>query len=153
MLSKPWCGWCSVEINGKKIGSASYLDWLPGLILDPCIRYVKAQNEVKKKYDYVGRGYGFNIEFDAEGYHFGIVEIGEDFYTYDTCGGEPPYIRLTEIESDEFFVRNLLQEAINDFEENLDEWAWWSAIDEKEAEQDKKLITEMIEEAKKCLIE
>lgn len=156
MLSKPGAGWCRIIIGSEFIGSASYLDWVPGLVIRACMNYLKAVKECGYDYcDHTEGGFGFNIEFDAEGHSFGLVEIGSRIYVYDDCGNDEPYIRLHKAVSDfgdnTIFVRNLLQEAVNDIEANFEDWVWWDAVNETEAAQSRESLNKLIEEAKNCL--
>lgn len=156
MLSKPWCGWTQVIINNEKLGSASYLDWVPGLVLDPCIRYLTACTESQNNYDFIGGGYGFNIEFDAEGYNFGLVEIGNNLYSYDTCADKEPYINLKEIDLSEYnyncyeFIYTLTKEVISDLETNYEDWILWDTMtnDKEEYDKNKEALDEIINKAK-----
>lgn len=142
MLGKPHAGWCPVELNGEELGTASYLDWLPGIILDACIRYLEA---VKNGYE--GK-VGFNIEFDAEGYYFGLVEVGDGIYTYDTCNHDTSDIRLlknvaADYSDNALFVRDLALEVMSDIQAHFDDWMWWDALDEMDAKVRRKELLEL----------
>jgi len=157
MLGKPWAGWSRITVNGESLGTASYLDWVPGVVIEPCIRYLEAALKDLERWGHSPGGYGFNIEFDAEGWHFGIVEIGDDFYTYDTKGEEEPYIRLKEIDLEPYrwsgyrFVRELMVEAVRDIEMNFEGWVQWDAFDAADAKRSRQALTELIGEAKELL--
>ena len=158
MLGKPFAGWSTITVNNEKLGRASYLDWIPELVIEPCIRYIERASKDIERWGYSPGGYGFNIEFDGEDKgKFGIVEIGNDFYTYDTLGNELPYIRLKEIDLNPFkwkgykFVRFLLSETVKDIEADFEGWVLWDAFDEEDAEQSRKALKILLEEAKDCL--
>ena len=69
MLAKPKYGWCNIMIGQYKIGCASYLTDVPTYLLDVFNQYLSEENRL-----------GFTIEFDAEGYFFGIMEFNENLY-------------------------------------------------------------------------
>lgn len=160
MLGTPRIGWSTITVNGKKIGSASYLDWIPGLVITPCIRYLKEALKDIQKWDNASGGYGFNVEFDCESAgKFGIVEIGNDFYTYDTQGTEEPYIRLTELDLEPYrwtgykFVQSLLNEIVNDIESDFEDWVVWDAFDSKDEQINRQALNTLLNEAKTVLAE
>lgn len=162
MLSKPWCGWTKVTINNEDMGSASYLDWIPGLVLEPCIRYLKICKEMKDTYGYISGGYGFNIEFDGEDRgHFGIVEIGNDLYLYDYSDPTPPYLKLKEIDLKDFgynsykFIYHLTKEVVSDIESNYEDWILWDTMtnDKEEYDMNKEALDKILKEAKAIIVE
>lgn len=168
MLSKPWAGWTTVNLNNETLGDASYLDWIPGLILEPCIRYLKLCKESIEKYGYTSGGYGLNIQFDAEGHYFGIVEIGNDLFTFDTLGKVEPYINLKEIDlsSHDYenykFIYNLVNEVIDDIESNYEDWILWDVMTNKEEYEEeykeeyknsKESLDKILKEAKETINE
>lgn len=154
MLGKPWCGWSEITVNGDRLGTASYLDWLPGTVLNPCINYLTIVKNNYDKWQTPFGEYGFNIEFDAEGWHFGIVEIGDDFYTYDTRGSEPPYINLKEIDAESYdyqeykFVLSILKETIKDIEAEFDGWVEWDAYDDEDKRKNQDALNTLLSKAK-----
>jgi len=154
MLGKPFAGWTDITVNGEYLGRASYLEWIPGLVLDPCIRYMQASAD----YDFMGGGHGLNIEFDGEDKgSFGLVEIGGRIYSYDYSGDADTYVNLIKPVSNygdgTKFVRNLIAEVISDIEENYEDWVLWDVMtdDEEEYQQNKRDLDEILAEAKKCL--
>ena len=160
MLNKPLYGWSKITVNNKTLGSASYLDWLPGIVLEPCIRYLECAIRDLRRWDHSPGGYGFNITFDGEEVgHFGIVEIGDDFYTYDTLGNKDPYIQLYEIDLKQFgwqgykFVQSLLSETIDDIEKYFEEWVIWDAFDEEDAKRNRRELAALLKKAKRVLDE
>lgn len=155
MLGTPKYGWVEIFVNGKRLGTASYLDWVPGLILEPCIRYLKCAKADYERWEHIPGGYGLNIEFDAEGHSFGIVQIGNRIYTYDDCDTNEPYIRILDAVCDYLddvtFIKNLVKEVINDIRENFEAWTWWDAINEEERKNSEKELNELLKEAELCL--
>ena len=163
MLTKPCRGWTEVFINNERLGFASYMRWVPGDVLDSCIRYLKECKKSMEKYNYIEGGYGFNVEFDGEdkGY-FGIVEIGSDFFTFDTYQvKEPPYVKLKEIDLKEYdyddykFVYNLTKEVIEDIESNYEDWVLWDVMtfDKEEYQEKKYELDKILREAKELVKE
>ena len=160
MLGKPKGGWAKITLCGKDIGAASYLDWLPGIVLEACIRYLECAKRDYDRWGYAAGEYGFNLEFDGEGLgRFGIVEIGEDFYIYDKRGSEPPYVRLTELDLKPFrhdglkFIKSLTEEVLADIKEYFEQWVIWDAVDEIDADRNREALTGLIANAEKALKE
>lgn len=155
MLGEPFAGWAHINVNGEYIGTASYLDWVPGVVIEPCIRYLKEAIHDLDRWQHIPGKYGLNMEFDAEGWNFGIVEIGESFYTYNTRNQNPPYLNLKEIDLEPYkwegfrFVQSLMAEAVKDIEEHFEEWVIWDAYDEDDAKQNREDLSGLIIEARR----
>lgn len=156
MLGKPSRGWSEITVNSKVLGTASYLSWLPGDILEACIRYLKCAKKDIEKWGTAYGGYGLNIEFDAETYQFGLVEIGSQIYSYDDRKKEEPYINLGNAlcnhRENVDFVKKMTEEVISDIENDFEGWKWWDAMDEEEAENNGKDLILLLQEAKNCLL-
>ena len=160
MLGTPGGGWVTITVNGKRLGSASYLDWVPGVVLEPCIRYLEAAERDMKRWGHSPGGYGFNMEFDGESMgKFGIVEIGDGFYTYDCWGEEEPYIRLSEIDLKHFkwngtkFVRALMVEAAADIERDFEAWVYWDAYEKEDVVINRRDLTALLDKVKEIISE
>lgn len=132
MIGKSKYGWAKITVGSKYIGTASaYLNWLPTLVLEPCVRYLSCAKMDKEHFGYAEGEYGFNLEFDAEGWTFGIVEIGSDFFIFNNRymhddNETPVYLRQVDLEpynhNSVRFVLELAKEAVNDIEDNFEEW-------------------------------
>ena len=127
MLSKPSYGWADVIISGVNIGSASYVDDVPNLVLDAFTSWFSAAER--------GEYVGFYVEFDAEGYHFAIVEFdGGLYYISDRALGHGAPIEVKELEPDRkaVILRDRLSalgmEAIRDIRENIEDWKSWNPV-------------------------
>lgn len=155
MLGKPFAGWSHIEVNGRYVGTGSYLDWIPGIVIEACVRYLREAEKDIKRWGYSPGGYGFNIMFDAEGWNFGITEIGDDFYTYDTKGEKPPYVRLEEIDLRPYnwdgsrFIRAILKEAAADIKRDFEDWVIWDAYDSEDEKNNRKALKELLKKAER----
>lgn len=149
MFSPPYAGWTTWKINGHKIGPVSYIDDVPYIFIDACVRYIHDPG-------------AFNVSFDAEGYNTGIVQIGDRFISYSTTGDEPTcYLSnmtfLSDFlfdESEIEFVKGMLREAIEDFERDFELWSEWNPglyEDEEEIEAAKTALSSLIEKGKAAL--
>ena len=118
IFENPRFGWTEWHVNDHKIGPISYLDDVVEKTCEICMKYLILPED---------RRTGFNIEFEAEGYCSGIVQIGEYFYAYDTTGGSAlpvnNLVLLSGEEKGEEFVLEFLSNAISDFEEEPELWA------------------------------
>lgn len=150
MFSTPSAGWTKWEISGHEIGPVSYLDDVPYIFIDACVRCIHDPG-------------AFNIAFDAEGYETGAVQIGNRFVSYSTTGDEPTcYLSnmtfLSDFlfeESDQIeFVKGMLREAIEDFEKDFALWSEWNPglyEDEGETEAGRAALAHLIEKGKAAL--
>ncbi len=130
MLMKPRYGWTEVVIAGWKIGTASYVDDVPNLVLDAFTSWFAAAES--------GSYVGFCLEFDAEGYHFGIIEFGGELYTIDDqypIEGYPDpghALNVKELKGTPGILRSRLSElgleAVKDIRENIDDWKFWNPV-------------------------
>ena len=128
MIGKPRYGWCDIKIGDRVLGSASYLTDVPFQVLDAMIQYLSCDNQLP-----------FGLTFDAEGYEFGITQIGETLYLFDTQTNDL-IPRLWELDpsllnkelgyNPENIVKCLAKEAIEDIEDNFDSFLYW--LDSKE---------------------
>lgn len=127
MLDKPKYGWCNIMIGQDKIGCASYLTDVPTYLLDVFNQYLSEENRL-----------GFTIEFDAEGYFFGIMEFNETLYFIrdDTLDGNPvlqeisPTLLGLEVFDRAEIIKKLAYELIVDIETNLEDWVYWENDEE-----------------------
>ena len=127
MLTKPKYGWCNIMIGQYKIGCASYLTDVPTYLLDVFNQYLSEENRL-----------GFTIEFDAEGYFFGIMEFNENLYLIrdNTLDGIPivqeisPAMLGLEVFDRAEIIKKLAYELITDIETNLEDWVYWENDEE-----------------------
>lgn len=127
MLTKPKYGWCNIMIGQYKIGCASYLTDVPTYLLDVFNQYLSEENRL-----------GFTIEFDAEGYFFGIMEFNENLYLIrdNTLDGIPivqeisPVMLGLEVFDRTEIIKKLAYELIMDIETNLEDWVYWENDEE-----------------------
>lgn len=144
MLTKPKYGWTEVVIGGWKIGTASYVDDVPNLVLDTFTSWFAAAER--------GSYVGFCLEFDAEGHHFGIIEFDDDLYSIDDQYPDSGHaLNVKELEGTPGFLRNRLSElgleAVRDIRENIDDWKYWNPVCEGDEETAEGYKTEYL---RKC---
>lgn len=124
MLGTSKYGWVNIYIGEKPIGCTSYLTDVPFDLLDSMIQYLSDDNQLN-----------YSVEFDAEGYHFGLIEISEDLYIYDTAVMEEDKINLTRIDPEDLGLESyasakdivylLAREVISDIKTNFKDWLYW----------------------------
>ena len=146
MLSKPSHGWTDVTVSGINLGPASYVDDVPNLVLDTFISWFASAER--------GSYVSFCLEFDAEGYYFGIVEFGGDlYYISDRALGHGVPIEVKGLESDRnvSILRDRLSalglEAVRDIRENIEDWKSWNPVCEGD---DKLTESYKVEYLRKC---
>lgn len=128
MISNPKHGWCTFSIGKDKdhcfTDRASYLTNVPVDLLDAFVTYTL-------------NGYGC-VVFDAEGHDYTLVltEYNQSIYIID---GNNHLIDLSNLDADD-----LIKELIEDIESDLDNWISFSAFDEKEEEENKRSITDLL---------
>ena len=134
MLTKPEYGWCHVIVNGEQIGAASYLT-------DPALDCLQAFIDRLRVEEDSPRG--FSVEFDAEGWEFGLIEFGgELFHVHnhnDTC--------MAQLSSLGFvwdILPGLARECIADIRENMDAWVSWFGDEERDEYIRRALLQEKI---------
>lgn len=124
MFSKPKYGWSTVTINDVILGSASYIEDVPIYTLETIINYIK------------GRSHHFELDYDAEGYNFGICEILNELYAFSTehkgmkllCSLDPNYEDMSVMET----VRKLAKEIHEDFTRDFEDWvSFFVSIDDE----------------------
>lgn len=152
MFSKPKCGWTEVKIGEYELGSASYIYEVITPTLSTLYNYLS-----KPVYE----NSALNLIYDAEGHSFGIVQIGDDFYSWNDDNDEGQ-VELQEClnmdDRDSYnWVRTLADEIIDDVESNWDDWIAFECIlnDEDMDEYDRETykateykIAELIENIK-----
>ena len=127
IFTTPRAGWTAWSVNGHKIGPISWISDVPSDFCFACMHYLSHHNDDLQIE-------GFNVHFDAEGYETGIVQIGDNFYSYDTETNDPPYINNLTLLSDgdkKDFIKMILGEAVEDFEKDFDEWVTFSTDNDK----------------------
>lgn len=133
MLVRPCYGWTRIMFGKKDLGSASYLTDVPVQCMEAMIEFLSEKD----------RKFNFSIEFDAEGYIFGIVEFhGSLYYIHDdTTDGipvleelEPELIGLEKYSNVNEVIGALARELIDDIQAYDKEWILWDCIDEDESE-------------------
>lgn len=128
MLSKPNAGWTDITIGDIMIGTASYIEDIPVNVLNAFIEYFNEDNCLN-----------FSIEFDAEGYFFGLVEFnGELFVINNQTGEKIP--NMTKVSTDALrkILGKLAVEVIQNIQENMMSWVLWD-FDDLEYKNDKKV--------------
>ena len=136
MLGKPFAGWTEISVGTKIIGSASYLTDVPLDLLDAFIKYFSQSYATL----------GFNVEFDAEGYSFGLIEFAEDLYAVDTDTDSdipnvtriPPEILGLKWANSRKMLLCLAKELIKDIEQYFDLWVFWDLIETEDTSVIKK---------------
>lgn len=149
MLAKPKYGWCNIMIGQYKIGCASYLTDVPTYLLDVFNQYLSEENRL-----------GFTIEFDAEGYFFGIMEFNENLYLIrdNTLDGIPivqeisPAMLGLEVFDRAEIIKKLAYELITDIETNLEDWVYWEndeeSMETNESDNRRRMLQSKINELK-----
>lgn len=149
MLDKPKYGWCNIMIGQYKIGCASYLTDVPTYLLDVFNQYLSEENRL-----------GFTIEFDAEGYFFGIMEFNETLYFIrdDTLDGNPvlqeisPTLLGLEVFDRAEIIKKLAYELIVDIETNIEDWVYWEndeeSMETNESDNRRRMLQSKINELK-----
>lgn len=130
MLLKPSHGWTVVKIGNQIIGSASYLDDIPMDLLDTFLSYFHQENKYLP----------FSFLFDAEGYHFGILEFNDSLYTVstDTNSEElmmkpinPVNLNLDWFSHSNEVLKVLAKEVISDIQNYISDWVYWPDSEEE----------------------
>lgn len=132
MLSKPSAGWTTITIHNIDIGSASYLDDVPDIILEA---FIQCLNDMATKPNLPTH---LSLTFDAEGHEFGCIIWNRTLYIINNDSDEAPYLNITEVEVDNLdrFIVSLAREAYTDIHDNLDDWCKWNTDADTEAYQD-----------------
>lgn len=148
MLDRPRYGWCNIMVGTTKIGCASYLMDLPVYLLDAFNQYLSDKNRLN-----------FCVEFDAEGYSFGLSEFDQTLYFVNN---KRPEIEIKEIKSEKVGLRNcmsakdilniLATELIGDIQSNIEDWVYWENDEELmergESDDRRRLLQSKINELK-----
>lgn len=154
MLGTSKYGWVNIYIGEKPIGCASYLTDVPFDLLDSMIQYLSNDNQLN-----------YSVEFDAEGYHFGLIEISEELYIYDTAVVEEDKINLTRIHPEDLglesyifardIVYHLANEVVFDIKSNFRDWLYWmddqKTMDLQEKKERKKDLNERLKRLEKLI--
>ena len=120
MLGKPDAGWTDIKIGTQYIGTASYLDDVPIDTLDAFLKYYQ--------------GAPFQVEYDAEGYHFGLFTFDGNVFIVDNKSDDDEiHTRIVKSETDYFggyetaekVIHVLAKECVNDIREYIDGWVDW----------------------------
>lgn len=153
MLNKPMYGWTDVQCGTEILGSASYLTDVPMDCLDAFITYFSQEY----------KSLGFSIEFDAEGYSFGLVEFAGSLYEMDTATNSnipnikeitPQMLNMGPYERPLEMLKGLGKELASDIENHLEDWAMWNPGDEEdktEIEKRKDILREKCEKLKSLI--
>lgn len=120
MFSQPKFGWTTVQYQDIQLGHASNIVSVIVPTLQALIDYLSHPDTEFS---------ALHLVFDGEGYEFGIVQIGFDFYYWHTkTDGPNPILTcltdkkyITELE----FVATLSEEIIKDVKAYLDDWAYF----------------------------
>lgn len=149
MLGKPKYGWCNIMVGQNKLGCASYLIDVPTYLLDVFNQYLSEENHLN-----------FTVEFDAEGYFFGIIEFNETLYSIrdDTLDGNPvlqeisPTLLGLEVFDRAEIIKKLAYELIVDIETNLEDWVYWEndeeSMETNESDNRRRMLQSKINELK-----
>lgn len=149
MLGKPKYGWCNIMVGQNKLGCASYLIDVPTYLLDVFNQYLSEENNLN-----------FTVEFDAEGYFFGIIEFNETLYSIrdDTLDGNPvlqeisPTLLGLEVFDRAEVIKKLAYELIVDIETNLEDWVYWEndeeSMETNESDNRRRMLQSKINELK-----
>lgn len=137
MLDEPKYGWTHVMFGGQCLGTASYLTDVPVDCMERMIAYLLKDTVMDN----------FSIEFDAEGYTFGLIEFSDSlFWIHDNTEDGCPVLAKLNPESlglmkyatvNEIMIR-LAKELIDDIQSNKNEWIYWDCMDEDESEIEKR---------------
>ena len=132
MLSKPSAGWTTITIHNMDIGSASYLDDVPDIILDA---FIQCLNDMATKPNLPTH---LSLTFDAEGYEFGCIIWNETLYITNNASNEAPYLNMTEVKVDDLdkFLVSLAKEVYTDIHDNLNDWCKWNTDVDTKADED-----------------
>lgn len=142
MLSKPSAGWTTITINNTDIGSASYLDDVPSIILEG---FTQCLNDMATK---PNQPTHLSLTFDAEGYEFGCIIWNETLYIINNASNEAPYLNMTKVEVDDLdkFLVALAREVYTDIHDNLDDWCKWNT--DVEDKTDEEIYRKIYQEAR-----
>lgn len=130
MISNPKHGWCTFELENFT-GRASYLTNVPVETLEQFINYWE-------------NTYTLSIFFDEEGSTFTLVANPYSIYIIEEKD-EPKLINIDK------HIENLTLELINDIEKDIDKWASEFVIDEAEVEENKNIITSLLNKLKEIV--
>ena len=140
MFSKPEYGWTEVKIGEHYLGSASYIYEVITPTLSTLYNYLS-----KSIYE----NQSLNLVFDAEGHSFGIVQIEDDFYSWndDNDEGQVELQECLSVDNKDSYnwIKALANEIINDVESNWDDWVAFEGTlnTEDMDEYDKELYKEI----------
>jgi hypothetical protein len=109
MLTKPSCGWTSLEIEGKKF-RASYLTDIPNDCIDAFVYGLKNHRPVTIYFD----GEGIESYLVCDNYFSYIIFIADKEMVFSFNKG----------------IKELSQEFVKDIEENYEEWIYWNGYDD-----------------------
>lgn len=130
MLTKPHAGWCKIKVGEMELGTASYMTDVPMNLLNTFIQYLSEDNCLN-----------FGVQFDAEGYSFGLIEFNDTLYFIHNNTSEAVSV-LQEItpslsawcpDSSRNMIKRLARELYYDIEDYFEDWIYWEN-DEKAME-------------------
>lgn len=126
MLSRPKYGWTTVTVAEKVIGAASYLDDIPMMLLSAMCQYFSKNNYMN-----------FDVQFDAEGYYFGLMEFDDELFFLSTeTNDAKPIIELIS-EYSKNTLKELAKELVNEIREYIEDWVYWDTDYEEMTEEEK----------------
>ena len=123
MLGKPEHGWADITVGKEIIGRASYLT-------DPVLDCLNAFLQYFKD----GNVLPFGVEFDAEGYSFGITEFDKSLYIISNDTNDavpvlkeinPETFGLASFSSSREIIACLATKCVKDIESDFDGWVHW----------------------------
>lgn len=123
MFSRPSYGWTSVSIGGKIFGQASYLtDPITDTIYELAM-FVSGSSQT------------CHIEYDGEGYEFGIVEINGTLYVFVERASLKLYpIRTHDKDKrPQAIAAKLLKKALRNLEDYKHAWIHWHMDSDSDA--------------------
>jgi len=146
MLREPKAGWTNIYFGNEYLGCASYITDVPIDLLNAFISYFSQ----KEKY------LGFHVEFDAEGYIFGIIQFNNILYEIDTATDsyipnlkelDPKLLGLESYSNADEVLLCLAKEVIFDINNYLELWVSWEADEFMSKEEKEKRKNELEEKS------
>ena len=151
MLGKPEHGWTDITVGKEIIGCASYLTDPAMDCLNSFLQYFKEGNVLP-----------FGVEFDAEGYFFGIAEFDKSLYVVSNNAKDGvPVMKEISLETfglDTFsysreIVVCLATQCVKDVESELDGWVHWFTYIDGSDENDAVFLQHRKEELENKLLQ
>ncbi len=129
MISNSKYGWCNFDL-GDFHGTPSYVTNVVTDLIEFFINGIQT-----------GRSVAF---FDEEGSEFTLIMNPYSLYLIEE--DKEGNVKLHDFS--EMNINKLIQELITDVEKDIDEWIWFNATNEAEAEKEKSLILQLLSELK-----